>query len=177
MLLTITKVTQEFTKTGAEYRKIIGTTDDSQETTKSVFDNLKFLWPLLVEGKEIELKLVKKGQFWNVINIKNADEPWPENTDMVANDEVVKKAEEPKAEPPPKPAIAETKDRDGLPLSVKIRTFTTSYSKDLATSGIIGPDEILSYAKAFEGYIWDKLIVKDDDVFRRAISHAKFEAH
>ena len=77
----------------------------------------------------------------------------------------------------PKPILAEAKDRDGLPLSVKIRTFTVSYSKDLATSGIIDPDEILSYAKAFEGYIWSYVTVKDDDVFRRAISHAKFEAH
>ena len=79
---------------------------------------------------------------------------------------------EPKSEPP-KPVVAEAKDRDGLPLSVKIRTFTISYAKDLCSNGIVGQDEILSYAKAFEGYIWGYLTVKDDDVFRRAISHAK----
>lgn len=89
MILTITEVTQEFTKNGAEYRKVTGTTEEG-ETTKSVFDNLKFLWPLLVEGKEIELKLVKKGQFWNVINLKPADEPWPEETGMVKPGEVAK---------------------------------------------------------------------------------------
>ena len=97
MILTITKVTQEFTKTGAEYRKVTGNDKDGKETTKSVFDNLKFLWPLLVEGKEIELKLVQKGQFWNVINIKPADEPWPEDTDLVEPKEVAKKPE-PKTE-------------------------------------------------------------------------------
>lgn len=88
MILTLTKVEQLFTKTGAEYRKITGTTPEGNETTKSVFDNLKFLWGLLIEGKEIELKLVKKGQFWNIINLKPADEPWPENTEAVKPAEV-----------------------------------------------------------------------------------------
>jgi len=99
LILTITKVTQEFTKTGAEYRKITGNDKDGKETTKSVFDNLKFLWPLLVEGKEIELKLVQKGQFWNVINIKPADEPWPEDTEAVKPEEVAKPKVEPRSEP------------------------------------------------------------------------------
>lgn len=103
MIVTITNVSQEFTKTGAEYRKITGTTPDGKEVTKTIFDNLKFLWHLLEEGKSVEFKMVQKGQFWNVINIKNADEPWPEDTSAVANDEVVKKPTEPKPDPPPKP--------------------------------------------------------------------------
>ena len=89
MKLTLTKVSQEFTKNGAECRKITGTDADGKETTKFIFDNLKFAWGLLVEGKEIELKLVQKGQFWNVINMKPANEPWPEQTDAVKPEEVV----------------------------------------------------------------------------------------
>lgn len=104
MILTITKVSQEFTKDGAEYRKVSGVTDDGKETTKMVFNNLKFAWPLLddenVVGKQLEFKMVQKGTFWNVINLKPADEPWPEQTDMVKPEEVATK--EPKPEPPKK---------------------------------------------------------------------------
>ncbi len=89
MILTITKWSQEFTKTGAEYRKITGTTPDGKEVTKSVFDNLKVAWPLIEkEGNTVELKMVQKGQFWNVINIIMADEPWPEGTEAVKPEEV-----------------------------------------------------------------------------------------
>ncbi len=102
MILTITKVEQGFTKNGAEFKKVTGVTDEGQEVTKSIFDNLKFLWPLLVEGKDIELKLVKKGQFWNVINMKPANEPWPEETDAVKPGEVAT----PKPKPEPKKEIA-----------------------------------------------------------------------
>lgn len=106
MILTITKVSQEFTKTGTEYRKVTGTTEDGKETTKPIFDNLKFLWPLLVEGQSVEFKMVKKGQFWNVINIKKADEPWPEETDAVKPEEIVPPKQEVKTEPPSQRRIA-----------------------------------------------------------------------
>ena len=105
MILTITSVSQEFTKNGAEYQKVTGTTASGGETTKSVFDNLKMAWPLLKEGATLEFKMVQKGQFWNVINIKPANEPWPEDTDAVEPKEVAKpKVEVSKGnEAPPNP--------------------------------------------------------------------------
>ena len=96
MILTLTGVTQEFTKTGAEARKITGTKDDGNEITKWVFDNMKMAWPLLVEGNKVELKMVQKGQFWNITNIKKADEEWPENTEAVKPEEVAQKPEQQK---------------------------------------------------------------------------------
>ena len=70
MIITITEVSQEFTKSGAEYLKIKGTTPDGKETTKSIFNNLKDAWGLLVEGATLEFTLEHKGQFWNVVEIK-----------------------------------------------------------------------------------------------------------
>ena len=74
MLVTITRVTQDFTKSGAEYLKVKGVTGDGKETTKSVFDNLKDKWPLLKEHATLDFKMEKKGQFWNVTNITPAGE-------------------------------------------------------------------------------------------------------
>jgi len=88
MILTITDVKQEFTKGGAEARKITGTRDDGSETTKWVFDNLKMAWPLLKEGNRVELKMVKKGQYWNITNIKLADDEWTEEINTVKPEEV-----------------------------------------------------------------------------------------
>ena len=68
MIIKITEVAQEFTKNGAGYRKVKGTSD-GREVTKSVFDNLNSKWSLLEEGAELEFKMEKKGQFWNVVDI------------------------------------------------------------------------------------------------------------
>lgn len=78
MIITITEVTQEFAKNGAEYMKVKGTTQDGKEVTKSIFDNLQASWPLLEEGTTLDFKMEKKGQFWNVIEISAAKEPQPE---------------------------------------------------------------------------------------------------
>ena len=74
MIITITKVETAETTNGNEYRKVTGTATNREgevrETTKSVLDNLKDKWPLLVENATLEFKMEKKGQFWNVIDIK-----------------------------------------------------------------------------------------------------------
>ncbi len=75
MIITITQVIQEFTKNGAEYLKVKGTTADGKEITKSVFDNLEESWELLQEGATLDFKLEKKGQFWNVAGISEIGEP------------------------------------------------------------------------------------------------------
>lgn len=77
MIITITKIEQEFTKNGAEYRKITGVTDKGQQTTKSVFNNLEAKWEYLQENATVELKLEQKGQFWNVIDILPVLTPEP----------------------------------------------------------------------------------------------------
>ena len=81
MYLMITKVSQEFTKNGDEYKKVTGTnTATQQETTKSVFNNLESKWELLEEGRIVELKMEKHGQYWNVTDISPASAPEPNET-------------------------------------------------------------------------------------------------
>ena len=70
MIITVTELTQEFTKSGAEYVRVKGVTQDGQESTKSIFSNLKDSWDLLVKGATLDFTMEKKGQFWNVIAIK-----------------------------------------------------------------------------------------------------------
>ena len=74
MIITITELTQEFTKSGAEYVKAKGVTQDGQESTKSIFNNLKDSWPLLEVGATLDFTMEKKGQFWNVTAINPAGE-------------------------------------------------------------------------------------------------------
>jgi len=103
MLVTITKVEQNFTKNGAEYQKVTGVTDSGQETTKSIFDNLKDKWPLLQEHATLELKLEKKGQFWNVIGLNKVLQQEPPIEAMEETSAVNPDAPHP---PPPLPAPA-----------------------------------------------------------------------
>ena len=66
----ITKVSQEFTKNGDEFKKITGfNVETNQESTKSVFNNLEGKWGMLEEDRIVQLKLEKKGQYWNVVDI------------------------------------------------------------------------------------------------------------
>ena len=74
MIITLTKVSQEFAKNGSEYRKVTGATGDGRETTKSIFNQLEDKWPLLVEGATLEFSMEKKGQYWNVTDIKPISE-------------------------------------------------------------------------------------------------------
>jgi len=82
MKLLITKTEQAFTNKGAEYLKITGVDENNRETTKSVFDNLKGKWSLLVEGNTVELKLKKVGQYWNIEDIlpTEGETPTPKAT-------------------------------------------------------------------------------------------------
>ena len=89
MLVTIQSVSQEFTKTGSEYRKVVGVTGDGKPTTKSVFDNLKSKWELLKENATLEFTMVKQGQFWNVADIKPIELPPPTKPTMLEQDEKV----------------------------------------------------------------------------------------
>ena len=75
MIITITDVHQEFTKNGDEYRKVTGVTADGKETTKSIFNQLKDDWVLLVENATLEFTMVQNGQFWNVTAIKEVETP------------------------------------------------------------------------------------------------------
>jgi len=75
MIITITEVSQEFTKDGAEYQKVTGiNASNNSVTTKSIFDNLEDKWSLLEEGARLDFKLKKKGQFWNVDDISPVGE-------------------------------------------------------------------------------------------------------
>lgn len=77
MIARITNIEQAFAKTGAEYRKVTVVDENGKETTKSVFDNLSDRWPMIDEGlnKFFDWKMVKKGQFWNVADIKPLELP------------------------------------------------------------------------------------------------------
>ena len=78
MLVVIQSVSQEFTKSGAEFRKVIGITGDGKPIIKNVFDNLQDKWELLVENATLEFTMEKKGQFWNVIDVKKPELPPPQ---------------------------------------------------------------------------------------------------
>ncbi len=79
MIVTITEVTQEFTKTGEEYKKVKGTTADGKETTKSIFNHMKSYWELLVPGAMLDFTMEKRGQFWNVTDIKRVKAQPPQS--------------------------------------------------------------------------------------------------
>lgn len=118
MIVTITKVSQEFTKNGDEYRKVTGATSDNKggtrETTKSIFNQLKDKWGLLVEGKTLEFTMEQKGQFWNVVDIKEPDLPPSKEPEplLEQHQEVVDKAvgQTPKKEPAPQAVGMITKE-------------------------------------------------------------------
>jgi len=131
MIITITEVSQEFAKNGAEYRKVRGTTVDGKETTKSVFDNLNSSWPLLVEGAVLEFTMEKKGQYWNVTAISP--------TNGQASSKVSQRAEKPKGN------YAES--------DTKTRSVAMSYAKDLAVAKVIGVADMERWAKYFVDYI------------------------
>ena len=77
MLVTIVKVEQEFTRNGDEYKKVTVAKGDGAETTKSVFNNLEDKWPLLKAGSTLEFVMEKRGQYWNVTDIKTVEEQLP----------------------------------------------------------------------------------------------------
>jgi len=87
VIVTIQTISQEFTKTGAEYQKVTGITGDGRPTTKSVFDNLKDKWELLKENATLDFTMVQKGQFWNVTDIKPIELSSPTEPGMLEEHE------------------------------------------------------------------------------------------
>ena len=116
MLITIQEVSQEFTKSGAEYRKVKGITEKNQESTKNVFDNLQEKWDKLIEGATLEFKMEKKGQFWNVVDILDVNLPPPQDDKKVlqehqeAIDKAVPEEQPPLAPPAPQAVGMATKE-------------------------------------------------------------------
>jgi hypothetical protein len=105
MIVKITKVIQEFTRNGAGYRKVKGISN-GKEVTKSVFDNLQDRWELLKEGAEIDFTMEKKGQFWNVIDIKELPSTVKEAIEEGA---VVENVQD-----KPQPKLSSAKDKEGI---------------------------------------------------------------
>jgi hypothetical protein len=141
MIVVIQSVEQEFTKNGAEYRKVTGVDGNGKQTTKNVFDNLQDKWGLLQENATLEFKMEKKGQFWNVADIT------------------------PSLNPPNKPEVVEESmpPQDWKPeipvdeSSVRIRSMCVSYAKDMADNGMIPIDSIGKVSEYMVGYVKGKL--------------------
>ena len=158
MIATVVSVEGAFTRNGDEFKKVTVADGQGKQTTKSVFNNLEDKWPLLVEGATLEFKMEKKGQFWNTVDVLSVGDqlPPPQSPHKVLpqhKGEIEKAVNEIEAE-----YFDQTRDRDGLPLSVKLRTFSFSYCKDLACEAIKAGksktiDEIIEASKRVEKYI------------------------
>ena len=159
MIITISKISQEFTKNGDEYRKVTGAAGDGRETTKSIFNQLKDKWDLLVEGKTLEFKMEKRGQFWNVTDIIPVGEQLKPSTEpgelLPKHQAEIDKAVKP---PPTKNQSTQTQ-----------RSITMSYAITLCASGIATPDKLLSYAEVINRWICGDIDVKDETVFTELI--------
>jgi len=104
MIITVISVSEEFTKNGDAYKKVTCATEDGRETTKSIFNQLEGKWPLLVEGKALEFKMEKKGQFWNVVDITPVgDSLPPPKSDKAVLPEHQKEIDRAQESPPPAP--------------------------------------------------------------------------
>ena len=124
MFITIQKIEEAFTKSGAEYKKVTGIDTTGKQTTKSVFDNLKAKWGLLQENKIVEFKMQKVGQFWNVIDISEAQAPPAvETTTQTVKDTA-------KVEPVPEKGKIIPKTG----IDSKNKSYALSYSKDLVSA-------------------------------------------
>lgn len=147
MHLLITNIAQDFTKNGDEYKKVTGTNvTTGQETTKSIFNNLEDKWSLLEVNKIVELKMEKRGQFWNTIDILPAETPPPNKPGSAPLDEKTQKEIKETNEPKVARYIEEQEQR--------IRSMCASYAKDLACAGKIELNEMKTYADNFLKYIY-----------------------
>jgi len=144
MLVTIQTIEQAFTKSGAEYYKVKGVTGDGKETTKSVFDNLKEAWPLLKENATLDFTMEKKGQFWNVTEIKPVKIETQEGHTP----------EYPGSEEAHKELVKEAVKLGAKPQGdERVRSMACSYSKDLVVAGKIELKDLSKYADKFISYI------------------------
>jgi len=69
MLFTIKEVKEMHSDKAGEYLQIVGFTGDGKPSTKNIFNSMKDKWSLLKEDTTVELKMQKKGEFWNVTDI------------------------------------------------------------------------------------------------------------
>ena len=159
MILVIQSVSQEFTKNGAEYRKITGVTDKGQQTTKSVFNNLEAKWEMLEENATVELKLEQKGQFWNVTDVLPVLAP--EATAPIPQERQVEEPTDKELESLDKAMSEEERiDRGSFAkFVVDARTHdihrqgALKCSTRLACSGLIKIGELLSYSDRLLKYL------------------------
>ena len=134
MIITVISVSEEFTKNGDAYKKVTCATEDGRETTKSIFNQLENKWPLLVEGKALEFKMEKKGQFWNVVDITDVGDslPAPKSDKAVLpeHQKEIDKAQEP---PPPAPQAVGmiTKEIGDM---IRAKMLTVIFGKKIATA-------------------------------------------
>lgn len=154
MIVTITEVSQEYTKNGDEYRKVKGVTGDGKETTKSIFNQHQDKWELLKEGSTLEFQMAKKGQFWNVVDFRPAAEaittkPKVDMGPMEESANVTQKG----THVPEKGTDYSSQDE------AKFRSMAMSYAKDLASTGTIKlePAELNKWANYFYVYITGKV--------------------
>ena len=75
MLFTIKEVKEMHSDKAGEYLQILGFTGDGKPSTKNIFNSMKDKWPILKEDATVELKMQKKGEFWNVVDITDPGLP------------------------------------------------------------------------------------------------------
>jgi len=153
MIITITDVESAFTKNGDEFKKVKGVTDKGQETTKSIFNNLQNKWGLLEENATIDLKLEKKGQFWNVVDVLPCEFPEPQepvppenypDKEVTSTATAVKEPVSPTAETP-----ESTEKEMGARKDDRNASFALSYSKDICVAALTGGHIKIGEARTF----------------------------
>src|SRR3990167_8153030 len=151
MIITITEVSQEFASNGSEYRKVKGTTTDGKETTKSIFNNLEDSWGLLKEGAVLDFAMVKKGQYWNVSEIK----PVGQQSTPQSKSSPVKEAS---GSVPPRSEMSKDDwaEKDRITRRSIERQKSVELAVELAKVSIIKPDQILPSAIKFANWIAEK---------------------
>ena len=94
MIGTVVSVKEEFTTKGDPYKKVEVLDGTGKQTTKNIFSQLEDKWPLLENGKTLEFKMEKKGQFWNVVDIfmPELPEPKPAGAPLPAQQREIEKA-------------------------------------------------------------------------------------
>ena len=134
-------------------------TKTQKETNQTIYSTLSDKWDLIEKDKMIELVMQNKGTGssprWQVTDIK---------LPPIAEDD--KKTS--------KPENGQYKADPDKTASIE-RQVSLKCSVELAIAGTISREEILSWAKAFEGYLSGHIKVKDDDVFRKAILHGNLK--
>jgi len=83
VIATVVSVAEEFTQKGAPYKKVTVVDGTGKQTTKNIFSQLEDKWDLLEDGKTLDFKMEKKGQFWNVVDITKPNLPPPQSDKAV----------------------------------------------------------------------------------------------